>query len=75
MSKKKKAPSQAHIEPQVTCRESRPVYDFTHGKRCPACKGTDTIATSTQGDVQYRQCRKVGCRNYHKNYPVVGKEI
>jgi Zn ribbon nucleic-acid-binding protein len=67
-------------EPTATIDEeapptAKPVYDFAHGKRCPTCKGTDTIATSTQGDVQYRQCRRVGCRSYRKNYTVVGKEV
>jgi Zn ribbon nucleic-acid-binding protein len=69
MSKKKS--NETQIEPG----EGKPLYDFSHGKRCPACKGTDTEAKSTQGSVQYRQCRRVGCRNYRKNYVVIGKEL
>jgi hypothetical protein len=54
---------------------AEPVYDFSHGRRCPACHGTDTFATSTQGGIQYRTCRRVGCRYYGKSYPVVGKPL
>lgn len=52
----------------------RPVYVFV-GKRCPACGGTDTEAVSTQGNVQYRHCRRVGCSNHHKNYTVLGRAV
>jgi Zn ribbon nucleic-acid-binding protein len=54
---------------------AKPLYDFAHGRRCPGCKGTDTVAVSTQGSVQYRSCRYALCEYSHKNYPVVGKRI
>lgn len=55
--------------------DKKAVYDFAHGKRCPSCKGQDTVAVSTQGKIQYRSCRYALCEFSHKNYPVVGKEI
>jgi len=42
------------------------------GQRCPRCNGLNTIAVSTQGRIQYRQCRAVICR--HK-YAVRGKKV
>ena len=61
-------------EPQVE-GDNRTKYGFDHGKRCPACQSTDTEAKTTQGQIQYRHCRRVGCRHYHKNYVVIGKKI
>jgi Zn ribbon nucleic-acid-binding protein len=65
MSKKKKT---------TEGTEAKSRYDFSHGRRCPRCKAddNDTFARSTQGGVQYRQCRRAICR--HK-YTVLGKEI
>ena len=49
----------------------RPVYVFA-GQQCPRCRGWDTVATSTQGDVQYRRCRAVVCQH---RYAVVGRLV
>lgn len=66
------------IEPRVTVTvhnpqatiEAKPVYDFSHGRRCPRCQTTDTHCRSTQGGTQYRLCLRAVCK--HK-YAVVGK--
>jgi rRNA maturation protein Nop10 len=50
MSKKKEA-------------DAGPQYTFEKNPRCPACGSRDSTATSTQGRIQYRKCRRVGC--YH----------
>jgi len=47
-------------------------YAFPTKGRCPRCGVTDTIATSTQGDTQYRQCRRAVCR---KTFAVKGNKI
>jgi len=61
--------------PAMVRSDKKQVYDFANGKRCPGCKGTDTVAVSTQGNVQYRSCRYALCEYSHKHYSVVGKEI
>ncbi len=71
MSKKK----QQATEITETTEAARKAYDFSQGRRCPACGSLDTEARSTQGNVQYRRCRRIGCENHHQNYSVVGKEI
>lgn len=48
------------------------VYAFGTKSRCPRCGSTQTQATSTQGNIQYRQCQMPICR--HK-YSVFGKKI
>jgi len=48
------------------------IYVFPTKSRCPRCGTTDTVATSTQGAVQYRRCRRGICR--HK-YAVRGAKI
>lgn len=58
-----------------TEKAEKTVYDFSGGRRCPACNSSDTEARSTQGGVQYRHCRRIGCEHHHRNYAVVGKEI
>lgn len=57
-------------QPQTSSEPT--VYDFSHGKRCPRCKTTDTVARSTQGRVQYRRCLRAVCR---KTYSVVGRPV
>lgn len=74
MPKKKQTATESTENTEVI-GAARPVYGFAHGKRCPACASTDTEARSTQGNIQYRHCRRVGCPNHHKNYAVIGKEI
>lgn len=44
-------------------------YSFPTVSRCPRCGATDTIATSTQGKVQYRRCLRAVCRH---TYHVIG---
>lgn len=48
------------------------VYSFPTQIRCPRCQAADTRARSTQGDIQYRVCRRAVCR--HK-FKVVGEKI
>ena len=70
MSRKKKT----DVTTESTER-GKPVYNFSHGRRCPACRSADTEARSTQDDIQYRHCRRVGCTYNHKLYPVIGKTV
>lgn len=42
------------------------VYSFQTRARCPRCGGVNTIATSTQGRVQFRRCNNPVCRNRFK---------
>ncbi len=37
-------------------------FAFLTKYRCPRCGATDTHATSTKGDVQYRKCQRAVCR-------------
>lgn len=37
---------------------------------CPACRGYMTYATSTQGPIQYRKCKRVGCIHHHNAFTV-----
>lgn len=53
----------------------RPVYAFPTRSRCPACGGVETYAVSTQGNVQYRKCRRIGCKHLHRAYVVMGRAI
>lgn len=53
-------------------KEKEVAYDFAHGRRCPRCGTLDTEARSTQGDIQYRRCKRGVCRHA---YSVVGRPI
>ena len=48
------------------------VYAFPTRSRCPRCRAVDTLATSTQQNVQYRQCQRAVCRY---RYAVRGVEV
>lgn len=49
------------------------VYEFPgKGRQCPRCKCWDTQARSTQGNVQYRICRRAICR---QSYTVIGVAV
>lgn len=51
-------------------------YDFSHGLRCPRCKTLDTLARSTQGNIQYRRCLRATCQSNNRGaYTVVGKPL
>lgn len=50
----------------------RAAYVFDRGRQCPRCRGWDTVATSTQGNVQYRRCRAPICQH---RYAVVGRPV
>lgn len=52
--------------------ETRDQYAFPKVNPCPRCHATDTVATSTQGKVQYRQCTRAICRD---NFKVIGQKI
>lgn len=52
--------------------QTQPVYAFLTQNRCPRCKSTDTVARSTQGKWQYRECQVAVCRT---KYHVEGKSI
>lgn len=59
--------------PAETVKKVKKVkYAFPSVSRCPRCGVTDTAATSTQGDTQYRQCRRAVCR---KSYSVQGTVV
>lgn len=58
-----------HKPPSADPIEAKPVYDFSHGRRCPRCQTTDTLCRSTQGGIQYRKCLRAVCKH---NYSVVG---
>ena len=47
-------------------------FAFLTKYRCPRCGATDTLATSTKGDVQYRKCQRPVCRF---KFSVRGTEI
>lgn len=47
-------------------------YSFPTVSRCPRCRTTDTVATSTQGKIQYRRCLRAICR---WTYQVIGKKV
>ena len=70
-------------EPEVEKKESNELpatsderqatnWAFPTKSACPRCKVLDTEATSTQGDRQYRRCRRAVCR--HK-YSVKGTPV
>lgn len=47
-----------------------PEYASLTVSQCPSCGGFETYATSTQGPIQYRKCRRIGCIHRHNAYPV-----
>jgi hypothetical protein len=47
-------------------------YAFPTKSRCPRCCSTQTKATNTKGDTQYRECQMPVCRH---RYSVLGKKI
>lgn len=50
-----------------------PPCDFpVKSRQCPRCGSWDTQARSTQGNVQYRICRRAVCRH---SYAVVGRMV
>ncbi len=81
MSKKKESnplPPAGPQPPEAAANSAgpAPVYDFSHGRRCPRCRQTDTVCRSTQGGIQYRKCLRALCRTVKDgNYTVVGKEV
>ena len=52
--------------------KKKPQYAFPSKSRCPRCQTTDTVATSTQKNVQYRQCQRAICR---QKFSVLGKKV
>ena len=52
-------------------------YVFPTPSKCPRCQTVDTEAYSTQGNIQYRRCRRAICRHrYHViGTPIKRKEI
>ena len=51
---------------QVQTTRPEPVYSFPTRSRCPRCGAPDTKATSTQGEIQYRECIRPVCRHTFK---------
>ena len=47
-------------------------YSFPSKSRCPRCKSLDTVAVSTQENIQYRLCRVAICR---WKYAVIGGKV
>jgi hypothetical protein len=43
-------------------KKKDPEYVFPKNAICPRCKTTDNYVTSTQGQIQYRKCRRGICR-------------
>jgi len=61
---KKKAPAKQNPPPEVkteTPVEEKPIFAFPSKVRCPECKEINSKATSTQGQIQYRQCLVAYC--------------
>jgi len=64
---------EARDEPATAADEVEPVaYAFATKVRCPRCGVIDNEATSTQGDTQYRRCRRGTCR---KTFAVRGTAV
>lgn len=65
-------------DPPIT---AKPIYDFSHGRRCPWCNSPNTARTGGRGRTQYRKCCQVvpPCPgqpgNGGRNYTVYGKEV
>jgi Zn ribbon nucleic-acid-binding protein len=53
-------------------KKRKRLYSFPTVAACPRCRGTDTIVTSTQKNVQYRKCRSAICL---QRFTVVGKKV
>lgn len=47
-----------------------PKPTFQRAPKCPRCGSTQTRATSTVGNIQYRQCSLAICRNNFKQVAV-----
>lgn len=47
-------------------------YAFPSKSKCPRCKSLDTVAVSTQKNIQYRLCRVAICR---WKYTVLGEKV
>ena len=58
--------------PAVEATPPATVFAFPSRSRCPRCGTVDTVALSTQGDVQYRRCLRAICR---KRYAVRGERV
>ena len=50
-------------------KEVKKVFAFPTRSACKHCGTIDTITVSTADKVQYRQCRRIGCR---RTYTVIG---
>ena len=52
-------------------------YVFPTPSKCPRCKTIDTEAYSTNGNIQYRRCRRAVCRHRYSIFgtPVKKKKI
>lgn len=48
------------------------IFSFPSKSACPRCGATDTIATSTQTNIQYRKCQRPICRY---TYKVIGDKV
>lgn len=59
-------------KPVTDEKKEKITYSFPTQSRCPRCRTTDTIATSTQGKIQYRRCLRAICRH---TYTVIGMKI
>ena len=47
-------------------------YAFPSKSRCPRCGVLDTVAYTTRGPIQYRQCQRAVCR---RKYSVTGTPV
>lgn len=50
-------------------------YMFVYRAECPYCGSTETLATSTRGQVQYRKCQAEECRgddDGRRTFKVIG---
>jgi hypothetical protein len=60
------------VDDVVPLDPERVRYSFGTVSKCPRCGSTNTIATSTVGQYQYRVCRQPACR---WRYKVFGTKI
>ena len=53
-------------------KEAAVKYAFPSKSRCPRCGVLNTVAYTTRGPIQYRQCQRAVCR---RKYSVTGTPV
>ena len=55
--------------------KKRYVFPRQNEIECPECKLHETVATSTQGKIQWRQCTRAIPPCSHPSFKVIGEEL